>query len=166
MNKPQGFTLIEVMVVVAVAAILAAVAAPSFSDFIDKTRVRGSVENMVSDISFAKSESVRRGENIFFNFATGNGSCYAIGTSAGCDCSSCDVKKKTNSAFLADYSGVSITAASNFSFSPRIGAPSAAVVIELTSARSGRVAKISMNELGFASVCMKVGSMSGWSACP
>ncbi len=55
-----GFTLLELMVVVAVAAVLAAIAAPSFSTFIDNQRLRNASFDIVSDLSLARSEALTR----------------------------------------------------------------------------------------------------------
>jgi type IV fimbrial biogenesis protein FimT len=56
----SGFTIIELMVVVAIAAILAAVAAPSFSTFIDNQRLRNASFDLVSDLLVARSEALKR----------------------------------------------------------------------------------------------------------
>lgn len=55
-----GFTLLELMVVVAVAAVLAAVAAPGLSTFIDNQRLRNGSFDLVSDLMLARSEAVTR----------------------------------------------------------------------------------------------------------
>ena len=60
----KGFTLLEVMVVVSILAILAALAAPSFTPTIERWRVRQAVENMTSTMYFARSEAIKRGGNI------------------------------------------------------------------------------------------------------
>ena len=44
-RKPRGFTLIELMVVVALAAILAALAAPSFKSFVSGQRVKAAASD-------------------------------------------------------------------------------------------------------------------------
>jgi type IV fimbrial biogenesis protein FimT len=57
----SGFTLIEVMVSVAILAILAALAAPSFGDSIKKYRIKAIREDLMSSIQLARSEAIRRG---------------------------------------------------------------------------------------------------------
>lgn len=60
-NSARGFTAVELMVVVAIVAILAAVAAPNFSGMIGRWRVRQSVEALQAAIYFARSEAIKRG---------------------------------------------------------------------------------------------------------
>ncbi|RYH70414.1 MAG: prepilin-type N-terminal cleavage/methylation domain-containing protein [Alcaligenaceae bacterium] len=55
-----GFTAIELMVVVSVAAILAAMAAPSFTPVIENWRVHQSVDELRSTLEFARSEAIKR----------------------------------------------------------------------------------------------------------
>lgn len=63
-SVPRGFTLIEVLVVIAIFGILAALAAPSFTPTIERWRVRQAVEEMTSTIYYARSEAIKRGGNI------------------------------------------------------------------------------------------------------
>ena len=60
----RGFTLIEVMVVVSVLVVLAALAAPSFTPIIERWRVRQAVEASTSMLYYARSEGVKRGGNV------------------------------------------------------------------------------------------------------
>jgi type II secretion system protein H len=55
---PQGFTLIEAMVVVALVAILAALAVPSFSTMIANQRVSSAAQELQTLLSFARAEAV------------------------------------------------------------------------------------------------------------
>jgi type IV fimbrial biogenesis protein FimT len=63
-HRHGGFTLIELMVVVAVMAIMASLAAPSFQQLLAAQRVRLTGYNIVGDMVLARSEAVKRGENV------------------------------------------------------------------------------------------------------
>ena len=64
MKKLRGFTLIEVMMVVAILAILVKVATPSFREQIIKSAVSSAVTSFIADTRFARSEGVRRGGSV------------------------------------------------------------------------------------------------------
>ncbi len=57
----RGFSLIEIMVVVAIIAILAAVAAPSFQAMLQNNRAQAAASALQVSLNLARSESVRRG---------------------------------------------------------------------------------------------------------
>ncbi|MBL4819035.1 MAG: GspH/FimT family pseudopilin [Deltaproteobacteria bacterium] len=58
---PSGFTLLELMVTLAIAAILATVAIPGFSNLITSNRISSSVNGLLGAIHMARSEAVKLG---------------------------------------------------------------------------------------------------------
>ena len=58
MTRVKGFTLIELMVVVALLAVFAALAIPSFVDFIRKNEVQAKANEITRLMQYARSEAV------------------------------------------------------------------------------------------------------------
>jgi prepilin-type N-terminal cleavage/methylation domain-containing protein len=58
--KNSGFTLVELMFTVAVLAVLLAVGIPNFRDFIRNSRISGVANDLLADVSLARSEAVKR----------------------------------------------------------------------------------------------------------
>lgn len=58
--RQSGTTLLELMVVLAVSAILLTVGIPSFAAFIDASRLTGATNALVSSLHLARSEAIKR----------------------------------------------------------------------------------------------------------
>lgn len=86
-----GFTLVELMVTIAVAAILLAIAVPSFNRIINTNRLTTTANSMVNALHVARMEAIKRNGSVQFcsNSATSNNGSVsdtlskACGTSAG-----------------------------------------------------------------------------------
>jgi type IV fimbrial biogenesis protein FimT len=62
-QRPGGFTLIEVMVVVAMLAIVSSLVAPSFRAFIGTMNSKSVAFDLINDLTAARSEAIRRNAN-------------------------------------------------------------------------------------------------------
>jgi len=56
----QGFTLIEMMVVISILGILLAIAMPSFSEALLSSKLRSYANNLVASVHLARSEAIKR----------------------------------------------------------------------------------------------------------
>jgi type IV fimbrial biogenesis protein FimT len=70
-QRGTGFTLIEVMVSLAILAILAALAAPNFSASIKKYRINAIRDDFTGSIHLARSEAIRRSVPVILTRTTG-----------------------------------------------------------------------------------------------
>ncbi len=80
-KQEQGFTLLEVMVVVIIVAILATAGLPAYRSFITTQRIRTATFDMMALISFTRSEAIKRNSNITLNSngaAFNNGSQFSV----------------------------------------------------------------------------------------
>lgn len=75
MKYAKGFTLIELMVTVSVAAILATIAAPSFTSFIQNTSQSSAFSQLQGDLNRARSEAIKRNVRMLVCNSTTGTSC-------------------------------------------------------------------------------------------
>jgi type IV fimbrial biogenesis protein FimT len=60
MRRQSGFTLLELMVVLAIAAIIFGMAVPSFMQLSIRNRIVGYTNDFIGTVNFARSEAIRR----------------------------------------------------------------------------------------------------------
>ena len=77
-RRQTGFTLVEVMVVIAIIAIMSAIALPSFRDLIVKNRLSAASSALQVSLSLARSEASKRGADARVTVAA-NGTAGAWG---------------------------------------------------------------------------------------
>ena len=64
-SRQKGFTLIELMVTIAIMAIMAAIAIPNFAEWVAKRRVASVAEKVASQIRFARAEAARLNKPVY-----------------------------------------------------------------------------------------------------
>ena len=75
MIRPQmrqsGFTVIEIMVVIMIVGVLAAIAFPAMTDLIRTQKVRSAAYDLFADLTFARGEAIARGRNVTMTSTSG-----------------------------------------------------------------------------------------------
>ena len=82
-QRNQGFTLIELMVVVGVVAIIASVAVPGLQAFVANNRQAGAGYELLSSLYFARDEAVTRNVQVAICPSADGTGCDAVGWEAG-----------------------------------------------------------------------------------
>ncbi|MBI4755014.1 MAG: GspH/FimT family pseudopilin [Betaproteobacteria bacterium] len=60
----QGFTLVELMVTLLVAAIIVAASVPTFREFVLRNRMAASTNELITALALARSEAIKRGVQV------------------------------------------------------------------------------------------------------
>lgn len=80
----NGFTLMELMITIAVAAVLAALALPDFSRFLIRGHILTQANSLVADLTLARSEAIRRQEPVTLCVSADGATCdTSVGWQSG-----------------------------------------------------------------------------------
>lgn len=171
-----GFTMIELMVVLVVAAVLVTLAVPSFREMLARNRLEGVTSEFVTDLQYARSEAVARNANV--GLATGAaGTCYTIYQEANpvagsCNCANtpptpvCTGGPLEIKTVTFAGTGATATASTTFLFEPVRGSlTSAATQADLSSAAGVGQLRAEVLAVGRVKACSPSGTFRGYPSC-
>jgi type IV fimbrial biogenesis protein FimT len=82
----RGFTLFELMIVLSIAAVLAALAVPAMHSFLQSQQQISAVTSLMTDLQYARSEAIKEDVPVAGANCTGTGVCVCASSNA----TSCD----------------------------------------------------------------------------
>ena len=173
-HRQHGVTLVEACVVIAITAVLASTAAPSFRGLIDSRRLDRAATALATDIQFVRSEAVARNQPLRLSLhAMADGSCYVIHTGAAALCS-CQPSgpaqcsggaHEVRTVVLPDAGGVRLQAnVGSVLFDPLHGTSTPTGTLRVLGADSRAVHHI-VNIMGRVRSCSPQAAMPGYRAC-
>lgn len=161
--RQHGLTLVELMVTVAVLAVVAVIALPTFAGVSERARLRQAAETLAADLAEARFEAARSGRMLHVAIdGAPSGWCWSVGTTPGCDChvvDSCQLKTER----AAQHAGIELLGAQSGAFHPE-GTPQQRGGALFRSSR-GEMLKVQVSGLGRASVCSPGHQVPGYPAC-
>lgn len=185
-----GFTFVELMVVVAIVAVLAALALPSMRDFVARKRLEGLAQELMTDLRYIKAHQIQNRPNT--GTAIGFGSnvakvCYVLYVRGNniFDCNCAEVAADASETMCGPAeatgvrpsrirqvdipvsTGITMTTSLNpmivggYNGMPQFNRP---LTVEITSPRGGAI-QVSTNPTGVPSICSLSGGFSGIRPC-
>ncbi len=79
-SHQRGFSLLELMITLSVAAILLVIAVPSFRDLMHRNQVSAASNELLASVAYARTEAITRGQLVSMCPSTDNGATCAGGT--------------------------------------------------------------------------------------
>lgn len=152
MQRQLGFTMIELMIVLAVMALLATLVAPSFNEQIARRRLEGVATDLSTDLQFARSQAVSNRSSM--QVVTENsGRRYRLVNAAGITLKTADLP-------------VGITATDGITVDyDQLRGTANAVQITLSNTRTAAQLRVDTNAMGRVSICTIGGGLKGYTTC-
>lgn len=168
-HRQRGLTLIETGVALAMAATVAALAAPSMRGLIDNRRLDAAATQLGTDLQLARIEAVARQRGVRVSLKNdADGACWVVhtGAAADCGCTACGAGAELIKAVrLPAAERVALTASSaSMLFDPALGTVTPTGTWRLAAA-DGRAVHQVVNLVGRVRSCSPLGAVPGHRAC-
>lgn len=157
-----GLTLIELVLALAVLAVLGALALPTLGTRLDQQRLDTAAEMLVADIHEARFEAARQGRALHLVLQPGAAWCWSVATEASCPCGqaqACELR----SARGQDHAGIQLVRGQTVHLQANGQADGNAGA--LLESRSGQQLRVDVQSLGRARICSARGGNTRYPPC-
>ena len=154
-SPPAGFTIVELAIALAIAAVLVAIGTPVYTDLVARQRLQSVVENLRADIALARREAGARAQPVRIGFVSGADWCYVLTTGPATTCrGATDNDTGTIKRVLGgDSPGVRLVLAQTMQLDSRNGGLQGGEALARFALADGRELQVHLGPLGRASIC-------------
>jgi type IV fimbrial biogenesis protein FimT len=163
-RRARGLTLLELLVALAIVAVMMTLALPSFGSIVARHRLKAAAEQLSGDLGELRLLATQRGQALHLNLQPGAQWCYALATVSGCDCrvvQSCQLKTVR----AADHPGVTLLAGADLLIDARNVGPLQDNAQALLQGSEGAQLRVGLTPLGRPKVCAPGGAVPGYPSC-
>jgi type IV fimbrial biogenesis protein FimT len=163
-RRARGLTLLELLVTLAIVAVMMTLALPSFGSILARHRLKAAAEQMAADLGELRLISAQRGQALHLSLQPGAQWCYALATASGCDCrmrQSCQLKTVR----ATDHPGVTLLAGAELPVDARHVGPLQRGGQALLQGSEGAQLRVGLTPLGRPQVCAPGGAVPGYPGC-
>jgi type IV fimbrial biogenesis protein FimT len=173
-GRQRGITLLETCVVVAITAIVATTALPSFASLIERLRLEGAATRLAADVQFVRGEALARNRPLRLSVHAGaDATCWIVHSGAAAECSCASGAGVVCTGTAAEIKSVVLPAAervgvaanvASIVFDPLHGTSTPTGTLRLVDSR-GRAVHHVVNVVGRVRSCSPGAAIAGYPAC-
>ena len=163
-----GFTLLEVLIVMAVAAVLAAAATPTLSALVQRHRLVAVGRSLGADLAIARDEAARRAVPVYLVSHAGLADwCWALALHAQADCRGSPESDRLliKSVHGRDHPGVQLLVAAPLVIDPRAAPSAQRLGLSRLGNGAGEQLLVQLSPMGRAVLCSIGAALPGLSRC-
>lgn len=160
--QQRGLTLLELVIAIALVAVLASLAIPSMGARLDRQRAVAAAETLAADFNEARFEAARQGRPVHLLVESGNAWCWSVASQPACPCGqaqACELRASTP----LQQAGIASVEGRSLRITPQ-GTLEQAGTVTLQSQRGLRL-RVELQQLGRARICSDGGTLPGYPAC-
>jgi type IV fimbrial biogenesis protein FimT len=162
-GRHRGLTLVELMVVLAIAAVLVSLAVPEVGRQLARWKLQAAAEHLAADLNDARHDAPRLGMALQLRVEPGHAWCWSVSAAPACPCESAQPCQRRR-ASAAQFPSVSIADGTIASFAPTADARAAAVRVALSSSYGDRL-QVLVSPLGRARICSPESASATYPRC-
>ena len=163
-RRARGFTLLELMVALAIVAVLTTLALPSFGSMVARHRLKAAAEQLQMDLAELRLLSAQRAQPLHLDVSAGAQWCYALAVASGCDCrvpQACQLKTVR----AHDHPGVTLLEGDPLVVDARSTGALTHGRAALLQGSQGAQLRVGLTLLGRPKVCAPGSAVPGYPGC-